>query len=95
MSNTSHFISPAAPKHVETCVLLVKELVDDDDMVSIKVYLDGISFDQSIRITYEKPTCGNIKKWVHEKHGLSVSNLYIAQIKNKVGLENSCFNNYS
>ena len=32
--------------HVETCVRLVKEFADDDEAVSIKVDLQGISLDQ-------------------------------------------------
>ena len=32
--------------HVETCVLLVRELADDDEVVSITVDLDGISLGQ-------------------------------------------------
>ena len=35
----------------------------------------------------EKATYGKIKKYVKEKHGLTVSNLYIAQIKDKCGLD--------
>ncbi len=31
--------------HVETCVLLVRECANDDEMVSIKVDLEGISLD--------------------------------------------------
>ena len=30
-------------RHVEPCVLLVRELVDDNEVVSITVDLDGIS----------------------------------------------------
>ena len=35
----------------------------------------------------EKGTYGKIKEYVKEKHGLSVSSLYIAQIKDKCGLD--------
>ena len=35
-------------RHVETCVLLLRELADDDEAVSIKVDMDGISLDQDI-----------------------------------------------
>ena len=35
----------------------------------------------------EKPTYGNIKKWIKEKYGFNVTNLYIGQIKAKVGME--------
>ena len=73
--------------HVETCVLLVRESTCDDEMVSIKVDLEGISLDQGKYIPPEKPTYGNIKRWIKEKYGFNVSNLNIAQIKDKVGLE--------
>lgn len=75
------------PTHVETCVLLVRELVDDDEMVSITVDLDGISLDQGEYIPLAKPTYKNIKQWILDKYGFKVSTLYIAQIKDKVGLE--------
>ena len=35
----------------------------------------------------EKATYGKIKTYVKEKHGLNVSSLYIAQIKDKCGLD--------
>ena len=73
--------------HVETCVLLVRELADDDEVVSIKVDLDGISLNQGEYIPPAKPTYKNIKQWIEEKYGFKVSTLYIAQIKDKAGLE--------
>ncbi len=73
--------------HVETCVLLVRENINDDELVSIKVDLEGISLNQGEYKPTEKPTYGNIKKWIKEKYGFNVSTLYIAQIKDKVGLE--------
>ena len=72
---------------IETCVLLVRESISDDEMVSIKVDLDGIALDQSRYTPLEKPTYKNIKKWILDKYNLQVSNLYIAQIKDKAGLE--------
>ena len=74
-------------KHVETCCLLVRECANDDEMVSIKVDLEGISLDQGKFEPDEKPTYGNIKKWIKEKYGFNVTNLYIGQIKDKVGME--------
>ena len=41
---------------VETCALLVRESICDDDLVSIKVDLDGIALDQGRYIPSEKPT---------------------------------------
>ncbi len=80
-------INAVVSRHVETCVLLVRELADDDEVVSIKVDMDGISLDQGKYIPPEKPTYKNIKQWILDKYGFKVSTLYIAQIKNKVGLE--------
>lgn len=73
--------------HVETCVLLVRESISDDDMVSIKVDLNGISLDQGRYVPPAKPAYKNIKQWIFDKYGFNVSTLYIAQIKDKVGLE--------
>jgi len=74
-------------RHVETCALLVKECTNDDEMVSINVDLEGISLDQGKFEPDEKPTYGNVKKWVEEKYGFKVSTLYISQIKGKVGID--------
>lgn len=74
-------------KNGETCCLLVRECANDDEMVSIKVDLEGISLDQGKFEHGEKPTYGNIKKWIKEKYGFKVTNLYIGQIKDKVGME--------
>ena len=73
--------------HVETCVLLVRESICDDDMVSIKVNLEGIALDQGRYVPPAKPTYKNIKQWIFEKYSFNVSTLYIAQIKDKVGME--------
>lgn len=73
--------------HVETCVLLVRECSHDDEMVSIKVDMDGISLKQGEYKPDEKPTYGNIKKWIKEKYGFNVTSLYIGQIKDKVGIK--------
>ena len=72
---------------VETCALLVRESAQDDEVVSIKVDLDGIELDQGRYVPPEKPTYKNIKQWILDKYGCKVSTLYIAQIKDKVGLE--------
>lgn len=74
-------------EHVETCCLLVRECANDDEMVSIKVDLEGIQLNQGEYKPEEKPTYGNIKKWIKEKYGFNVTNLYIGQIKDKVGME--------
>ena len=63
--------------HDETCALLVRESISDD-MVSIKVDLDGIAHDQGRYVPKAKPTCKNIKQWILDKYGFDVSTLYIA-----------------
>lgn len=73
--------------HVETCCLLVKEYAHDDELVSIKVDLEGISLDQGEYVPEEKPTYGNIKKWIKAKYGFNVTNLYIGQVKDKAGIK--------
>ena len=73
--------------HVETCVLLVRERYTDAEKVSVKVDMDGGTFKQEKYLAPEKATYLNIKKWVMDKYGLSVSSLYIAQVKDKLGLE--------
>ena len=72
---------------IETCVLLVREFDRAEKKVSIKVDMDGISFDGKVYEKEEKPTYDNIKKWVQDEYGLNVSSLYIGQVKNKLGLE--------
>ena len=74
-------------KHVETVVLLVRECAHDDEMISIKVDLEGIQLNQGEYKLEEKPTYGNVKKWIKAKYGFNVTNLYIGQIKDKIGLE--------
>ena len=71
----------------ETCVLLVRESICDDDMVSIMVDLEGIALNQGKHTPPEKPTYGNIIRYIKEKYGFNVSSNYIAQIKDKAGLE--------
>lgn len=73
--------------HTETVALLVKEYAHDDELVSIKVDLEGISLDQGRFVPDEKPTYGNIKKWIKAKYGINVTNLYIGQVKDKVGIK--------
>ena len=63
---------------METCVLLVRESISDDDMASIKVDLEGISLDQGRYVPLARPTYKNIKQWIPDKYGLNVSTLYIA-----------------
>ena len=71
----------------ETCVLLVRESISDDDMVSIKVDLEGISLNQGKQNPNKKTTYGSIMRYIKEKYGFNVSSNYIAQIKDKAGLK--------
>ena len=50
--------------HVETCALLVRESISDDEMVSIKVDMEGIALDQGRYVPPAKPTYKNIKQWM-------------------------------
>jgi len=70
--------------HVETCCLLVREQIKDDDLISIKVDLEGISLEQGKYVPEEKPTYGNVKKWIKEKYGFNVTNLYLGETKDKL-----------
>lgn len=36
--------------------------------------------------TKKKPTYSNIKSWIREEYGLSVSTLYIAEMKERLGI---------
>ena len=72
---------------IETCILLVRERYTDAEKVSVKVDMDGVKFKQEKYLAPEKATYPNIKKWVMDNYGLSVSSLYIAQVKDKLGLE--------
>lgn len=80
-------IGVGVSKHLETCVLLVREREEDIDTVSIKVDLDGLNIRQEKQIAPEKGTYNNIKVYVKEKYGFEVASLYIAQVKDRMGLE--------
>ena len=65
--------------HVETVVLLGREKIDGYVEIDLDVEkLEG----KSGSATYTE-----IKAYVKEKYGLSISSGYIAQMKDKVGLE--------
>ena len=80
---------------METCCLLVRECANDDEMVSIKVDLEGISLDQgkfepdeeSNYTPEEKATYQKIKDYVKDKYGVNVHTSYIAQVKRMCGLD--------
>jgi 23S rRNA (uracil1939-C5)-methyltransferase len=73
--------------HVETVVQLVRKKPDTYLDVKIDMSkMDATSAETAA--TYQK-----IKNYIQEKHGVKVSSLYIAQVKEKVGIkERECFN---
>ena len=72
--------------NVETCVLLVRKVVNDKNVEYMHVdyepedaeYLRGIK---------GSATYAEIKKWIKEQYNVSVSSLYIAQCKDACGFE--------
>ena len=68
--------------HVETVVLLGREKSTED------IRYDYIDYKapENLEIPYDA-TYQEIKKWVKEKYGFSVSSLYIAQVKEKYNLK--------
>ena len=77
-------IQPIQSSHVETVVLLSQLRQKPDDYIDVDIdvaELEGTSAET--KATYEK-----IKKYVAEHNdGMKVSNLYIAQVKRKCGIE--------
>ena len=68
--------------HVEVVALLSKGMVD-----SRKVKVDFSLEDMDLSEFKGKATYEQIKEYVLEQTGLKVSNLYIAQVKKKCGLD--------
>ena len=72
--------------HIETVCLLGREIVNDKNVEYAHVdyepkdaeYLKSAKGSASYR---------EIKEWIKEQHDVSVSNLYIAQVKDKLGFE--------
>ena len=65
--------------HCETVVLLSGK---NKETVNFDIDVPSLGIRTSERATYEE-----IKKYIKEKHGLNVSNLYIAQVKEKCGID--------
>lgn len=65
--------------NVETVCLLSRQRVDGHIDIDLDV--------EKLESTGGRATYAEIKEYVKEKYGLSVSSLYIAQIKDKVGLD--------
>lgn len=66
--------------HVETCVLLSK--LKSAQHIKVKIDLD----EMDLTAAESKATYDKIKAYILEKHGLKVSQLYVAQVKRKYGL---------
>ena len=66
--------------HVETCVLLSK--LKSTQHIEVKIDLNEMDLTKA----ESKATYSEIKEYVLEKHGLKVSQLYIAQVKRKHGI---------
>lgn len=66
--------------HVETCVLLSK--LKSTQHIKVEIDLDEMDLTKA----ESKATYAEIKAYVLEKHGLKVSQLYIAQVKRKHGI---------
>jgi len=67
--------------HVETIVLLSK--LDSKNYISVELPMD----DMDLTSAESKATYKQIQKYVFEKFGFKVSNLYIAQVKEKCGIK--------
>ena len=68
--------------HVETCVLLSHQ--DVDRYVKMDYEPENADYMQNVK---QKCTYGDITDWVQKNYGLHVTNLNIAQVKAKCGLE--------
>lgn len=80
--NSGKCISITLSTHVETVVLLSQQKADD--YLEVEIDLDELDATSAeTKATYEE-----IKKYVAEHNeGMKVSNLYIAQVKKKCGIE--------
>lgn len=65
--------------HVETVVLLGRK---NQETVNFDIDVPSLGIRTSERATYKE-----IKQYVMDKYGLNVSNLYIAQVKDKCGID--------
>ena len=79
--NSGECISITLSTHVETVVLLFQRKADD--YVEVELELD----EHDVTSAESKATYAEIKDYVLKEHGLKVSNLYIAQVKRKCGIE--------
>ena len=66
---------------VETVVLIYHQQIDS--YVDVKLDVAGLDL-KTIKVN---PTYAQIKEYILEKHGVKVSSLYIAQVKDELGIE--------
>lgn len=71
--------------HVETCVLLSRKISQPGNKVKIEIEMDLSEADRREHIG--KATYDEIKAYIWEHYQTKVSSLYIAQIKEKCGLD--------
>ena len=74
-------INPKQSGHVETVVLLSQRKADNH--IEVDLDLDGLD----VTSAESKATYNEIQQYVLKETGLMVSNLYIAQIKKKCGID--------
>ena len=74
-------IQPILSSHVETVVLLSQRKADNH--IEVDLDLDGLD----VTSAESKATYNEIQQYVLKETGLMVSNLYIAQIKKKCGID--------
>lgn len=79
--NSGKCISITLSTHVETVCLLSK-LHEAKHHVNVTLEMDELD----VTSVESKATYEEIKEYVLEKHGLRVTNLYIAQVKRKCGI---------
>lgn len=76
-------IKNGASGHVETVVSMYHQMSTTHKFVSVTYAPPNADY------LKDKPgtaTYGEIKKWIKQTYGLSVSNLYIAKLKEKCGI---------
>ena len=68
-------------KHVETCLLLSK--LKTVPYIDVRLDMDELD----LTAAESKASYQRIRDYIHEKYGFNIPNLYIAQIKHKLGME--------
>ena len=71
---------------VETVVLLGRKMVNDKSIEYMHVDYEPED-DEYLKGIKGSATYAEIKKWIKEQYNVSVSSLYIAQVKDKLGFE--------